>query len=263
MEIGLAVITMSITGLACAAILVVADKFFAVQENPKVEEVAALLPGINCGGCGFAGCSDYAKAIVLHGASITLCGPGGNETAKGIANILGVETAEKQRMVALVHCAGDSSKSTRKSYYNGIADCYAAHSLGGDKLCRYGCLGYGTCARVCPVNAIEITDKRIAVVHSEICIGCGNCLRACPRSLIKMVPADRPLHVICSSKDKGPIVKKACSVGCIGCSLCTKLVKNEAIRMDGALAVVDYTKDPVDTIAAEKCPGHCIINKKF
>jgi len=250
------------TGLACALVLVIADRFFAVHEDPRIEAVAALLPGINCGGCGFAGCSDYARAMVAGEAAVNLCGPGGAETSHKVAAMLGVEASARQRMVALVLCGGDASKTTRKSRYNGVADCVAAHSVGGDKLCRYGCLGYGSCARACPVDAIEITAGRLAVVHPDICIGCGNCVRTCPRSLIRMAPDSRTLHVICSSKDKGPVVKKACSVGCIGCTICTKLVKNEAIKMEGALAVVDYTRDPESDAAAEKCPGHCIVLTK-
>jgi len=250
------------TGVVCALVLVIADRFFAVHEDPRIEAVSALLPGVNCGGCGFAGCADYARALVMENAPVNLCGPGGSETSKNVAAVLGVEAVARQRMVAMVLCGGDFAKTARKSLYNGVADCVAAHSVGGDKLCRYGCLGYGTCARVCPVAAIEITAGRLAVVHPEICIGCGNCVRTCPRTLIKMVPDNRTLHVLCSSKDKGPVVKKACAVGCIGCTLCTKLVKNEAIKMDGALAIVDYTKDPESDAAAEKCPGHCIVLSK-
>jgi Na+-translocating ferredoxin:NAD+ oxidoreductase subunit B len=263
MEIAIAVMAMTGTGLVCALVLVVADRFFAVHEDPRVEAVTALLPGMNCGGCSYAGCSEYAKAVVMGNAAPNLCGPGGPDTAGKVAAMLGMDAPAAQKTVALVLCGGDFSKAVRKSFYNGVADCVAAHAVGGDKLCRYGCLGYGSCARVCPVNAIEITDQQLAIVHPELCIGCRACVRTCPRSLIKMVPVNRTVHVLCSSKDKGPVVRKACGVGCIACTVCTKLVKNEAIKMDGALAVVNYEKDPENEGVAEKCPGHCIVVRKL
>lgn len=260
MEITIAVLAMTATGLVCAAVLVIADKFFAVQEDPRIEAVAAALPGINCGGCGYAGCADYARALVLAHAATNLCGPGGAETARKVAQLLGVAPAAYEKKVALILCGGDSTQAVRKHLYNGVADCTAAHAVdGGDKLCRYGCLGYGSCARVCPVDAIEMTANHLAVVHPDICIGCGACVKACPRSLPKLVPAARSIHVLCRSRDKGPVVRKACSVGCIACTLCTKLADNEAIKMDGFLAVVDYSKPLTNEAVVEKCPGHCIV----
>ena len=260
--IGYTVIAIGGMGLVCGAALAVAARFFAVKEDPRVEEVTELLPGSNCGGCGYAGCADYARAIVVDGAAINLCTAGGSEVLKSLSEYMGVEAAAAEKKVAIVLCGGDSDNAPRRFAYNGIADCAAAHAVdGGDKKCRYGCLGYGSCARVCPVGAIEITDKNLAVVHPDLCIGCGACVRTCPRSLIKMVPAGRYIHVLCSSKDKGPIVKKSCSVGCIGCRICTKLVEDEAITMDGFLAVVDYSK-PIETERpVEKCPGHCIVHR--
>ena len=249
-------------GLTCGLTLALAARFLAVHEDARIEQLAELLPGANCGGCGYAGCADYGKAIIIDGAAVNLCTPGGNETIKHIAALLGVEAAAAERKVAIVLCGGDETRAERKSLYNGIADCTAATLInGGDKVCGYGCLGLGSCARVCPVAAIEITPTRLAVVHAELCIGCGACVKACPRSLIKIVPAHRVIHVLCQSKDKGPIVKKACQVGCIGCRACTKLTEDDAITMDGFLAIVDYTK-PLDHEAiVEKCPGHCIVRR--
>jgi ferredoxin len=162
--------------------------------------------------------------------------------------------------VAIVLCGGDDTKAGRRFAYNGVADCRAASEVGGgDKKCRYGCLGYGSCARVCPVGAIEITDERCAVVHPEICIGCGSCVDACPRSLIKLVPRSGRIHVLCSSKDKRSIVKQACRVGCIACGLCVKLAGNGAIRIRDRLAVIDYSKDLTADGIAERCPSGCIV----
>lgn len=255
-----AVVVFSITGVACGAILAIAARVFAVAEDPRIPQVCGLLPGANCGGCGFAGCAEYARVIVQDDVALNLCTAGGAETAAKLAKWKGVEVQAADKKVALVLCRGNAENAPRRFLYNGVADCAAAHAVGGgDKLCRFGCLGYGTCARVCPVQAIELSGQ-LARVHPHLCISCGACVKACPRKLIKLVPEPRHLHVFCSSLDKGPIVKKACKVGCIACTLCTKLAPDKAIIMNGALAVVDYTK-PIDAEAdalVQKCPGHCI-----
>lgn len=262
MSIALAVLIIGVTGLVCGAVLALAARFFAVHEDPRIEQVTGLLPGANCGGCGFAGCADYATAIVVSGAEVNLCLPGGKDMVAKVAGYMGVAAEARGRTVALVLCGGDDSRASRRFAYNGVADCAAASALGGgEKTCRYGCLGYGSCSRVCPVGAIEITEGRLAVVHPELCSGCGKCVKACPRRLIRRVPQEALIHVLCSSRDKGPAVKKACQVGCVACTLCAKLAANGAIRMDGALAVVDYTK-PIETEdVIEKCPGHCIVKR--
>jgi len=247
-------------GFVCGTALALAAKFLAVKEDPRVEAMEEILPGANCGGCGYAGCAEYAKAVVLEEESIKLCAPGGAEVLGLMAHAMGMDATAEERKVAVVMCAGDSERAPRKHLYNGVADCAAAAAVaGGDKLCSYGCLGYGSCARVCPSGAIEFVDN-VAVVHPDLCISCSACVRACPRDLIKMVPESKSIHVLCSSKDKGPIVKKACQVGCIGCRMCLKLA-GDAFEMDGFLALRNYDI-PVTTegeVIVEKCPGKCIV----
>ncbi len=246
-------------GLICGIALALAARFLAVKEDPRIEQVLDILPGANCGGCAFAGCADYAKAIIIDGIAINLCAPGGQDVINRLSAFMGIDAQAAEKKVAIILCGGDKDNAPRKSAYNGVADCKAAHSVGGgDKICGYGCLGYGSCARACPVNAIELAND-LAVVHADICIGCGICVKTCPRHLIKLIPAQRTIHVLCSSRDKGPVVKKACNVGCIGCSVCVKLAQNEAIKMDGFLAQVDYSKELDNDQLPEKCPGKCIM----
>ncbi|MBU4285562.1 MAG: RnfABCDGE type electron transport complex subunit B [Verrucomicrobia bacterium] len=248
-------------GLFCSVLLGVAARFFAVHEHPRIEALTALLPGVNCGSCGLPGCSEYARALILHGAKVNLCKPGGPETMRQIAVFLGVESVAMERQVAMVLCGGDDKTATRKFRYNGIADCAAAALVGGgDKACGYGCLGLGSCARICPTDAIEITRARLAIVHPELCIGCGQCMNACPKKIIRLVPESRTIHVLCRSKERGIVVKKNCSVGCIACTLCTKVAGN-AIKMEGTLAVVDYSQGLENAEAITKCPQHTIIKR--
>ncbi len=249
-----------LTGLGCGLLLALAARFLAVREDSRVEAVLERLPGINCGACGMAGCAEYAQAIVLNGAPVTLCKPGGAETVKALAAYLGINAQADERQVAMILCGGHNQVAQRQADYNGIADCAAAERIGGDgKTCSYGCMGLGSCARVCPVDAIEITQQRLAQVHPELCIGCGKCVRTCPRSLIVMVPEGRTVHVLCRSRERGPVVRKYCSVGCIGCTRCAKALDNQGIAMDGFLAVVDYRVPITKTEVADVCPQHTIV----
>jgi RnfABCDGE-type electron transport complex B subunit len=244
-------------GLFCGIALAIAEKYLSLKEDPRIGKVAELLPNINCGGCGFAGCADYACAIVLKGSDCNLCAPGGAACARAISAFLGMKAVALEKRTALVLCCGDDTETVRRAAYNGINDCAAVQATaGGDKSCTYGCLGYGTCARVCPVNAITIRNG-LAKVDKNTCIACGKCVTACPRKIIKLVPAAAEIHVLCCSKDKGPAVKKVCGSGCIGCRVCIKFA-NGAIAMDGFLAVVDYSKPLTNEETIAKCPVHCI-----
>lgn len=245
-------------GLVCGSALALAARFLAVKEDPKVAEIEDILPGVNCGGCGYAGCADYAKAVANGAAPIDLCSAGGADVLHKLAAAMGQEAVAGEKQVAIVLCQGSEQNAVHKHAYNGVADCNAASMVaGGDMLCSHGCLGYGSCAFICPVGAIAIKDN-LAIVHPELCIGCKACVKACPRGIIHMVPESRSVHVLCSSKDKGPVAKKACKVACIGCRLCVKL-GGEAFEMDGFLAKRNYDFPAANENVIEKCPGHCII----
>lgn len=243
----------------CAAVLAIANRFISVKEDPRIGKVASILPGANCGGCGYAGCGDYARAIITSDAPLNKCPVGGPDVAQALAAFLGRDAgASGEKMVAYVACGGVAGSAARRALYNGINDCSAAAATGGgDKACRWGCLGYGSCARVCPAKAISLADG-IAKVDAGRCVGCMACVEVCPRKVIRLVPASAKLHVRCSSHDKGPVVRQVCSVGCLGCGMCARLAPG-AFKVEGFLSSRDYSAElPPDETASAKCPGHCI-----
>ncbi len=191
-------------------------------------------------------------------ASAADCPPGGAGAAEKIANILGVAAVAADPQVAVVLCQGDNKKARGKYQYLGIADCNAAQRIAdGPKACPGGCLGLGTCARVCPFGAIEITPDGLAVISREKCTGCKKCVPACPRNVIRMTPLDATVHVLCNSTDKGAVVRKYCQVGCIACQICKKAVP-EAYAIENFLARVVYENYDQAAPAVEKCPTKCI-----
>lgn len=256
-----ATIWIAAIALAAAAALALAERYLTVREDPRIGMVAAALPGANCGGCGFAGCGDYARALVEGTAPNGACSAGGDKCAAEIAAILGVAAAKTERRVALVKCAGTRSETLRTGEYNGICDCAgAAATAGGVKGCRYGCLGYGACASVCPKHAIHIEDG-LAKVNKALCIGCGKCVAACPRKLIALVPASATIHVLCNNPEKGPALRKVCGTGCIGCRLCEKNSGGKEaghFKFNGFLAEVNYDNPPQDASIVAKCPAKCL-----
>jgi electron transport complex protein RnfB len=250
-----------VLGLLCAIILVLADKFMSVPVDERFPKVRECLPGANCGACGFAGCDGYARALVAGTAPNGACPAGGDAVAAEIAKILGVEASATEKRVALVKCCGSRSEAIRIGDYNGICDCgVAAATAGGDKGCKYGCLGYGACANVCPKNAISIVDG-LAKVDKRLCIGCGKCVKACPKGIIELVPASATIHVLCANPDKGPGVRKVCGVGCMGCHLCEKHSGGKEaghFTFQGFLAKVNYDNPPTDEQIVDKCPAKCM-----
>lgn len=252
----------ALVGLVSAVALTIADICLSVPEDPRVGMITAELPGANCGGCGFAGCADYAAALVAGTAENGACAAGGDRCAKAIAAVLGVEAASVEKKVALVKCCGTRSEAIRIGDYNGLCDCnVAASTAGGDKGCKYGCLGYGACANVCPKHAISISDG-LAKVDKRLCIGCGKCISVCPRRIIELVPASATIHVLCNNPDKGPNIRKVCGVGCMGCRLCERNSGGKEAGhfvFDGFLAKVNYANPPVDSQIVAKCPARCMV----
>jgi len=258
-----AILVLAGLGLILSASLALAASKFAVEVDPRIEQIAELLPNVNCGACGYAGCSGLAEAIVKGEAEPTACAPGGPETAKAIAKVLGIEITEVEPKVAVVHCAGDNSRAKRRFEYIGLDDCRAAHELvGGPKVCPDGCLGLGSCARACPFDAITILPRGIAYVDPDKCTGCGKCVSACPRNLIELVPKSARFLVLCSTSLPPKEARKACEVACISCRRCIKEAPKGTIDMVDSKIRIDYkaAKDVDLTPAATVCPTSVILD---
>lgn len=258
-----AVLVLGALGLIFGAVLAIAGKVFAVEKDERYDAILELLPGANCGGCGFAGCASYADAIVNEGADITCCPASTDEARAEIARIMGVQLTKNERLTALVRCNG-GNRSKKKFEYAGLSDCVAAMRVAGGPLeCQYGCLGMGTCVNACPFGAIAINENGVAEVNSEICTGCLKCVSACPRNIIIPVPYTADVNVVCASHEKGAVLRKICDIGCLGCKLCVKTCKYDAIHVEDNLASIDYTKCTGCGECAEKCPRHLIVNSKL
>lgn len=258
MQIIIPVAILAGLGLVFGIVLAIASRVFAVKVDERVPAIVEKLPGANCGGCGYSGCAALAEAIVSGKASPDSCTVGGGEVAAAIGEIMGVKVEATKRMRAQVMCSGTGELTTKKYIYAGAHDCEAAARLGGgDKLCPNSCIGLGSCSAACPFDAIRVVDD-VAVVESDKCRGCGVCVAACPRHIIKMIPYGAAQWVGCMSAEKGALTRKQCEIGCIGCRICEKNCPQGAIKVNGALAAIDYSLCSECGVCAEKCPRHII-----
>lgn len=258
-EIIIAVVTVCVVSLIIGIVLGIAEKVFYVEVDEKETMVREELPGSNCGGCGYAGCDSLAKAIAKGEAPVSACPVGGRPVAEKIAAIMGEEVGEMEKMVAYVKCDGTSDKKKVEYNYLGIDNCVYAAKMPSSSpyACKYGCLGFGSCAKVCPQRAIRIVDRK-AVVDESLCVACGKCLKTCPHELIELVPANSTNRVQCSSHLKGKAVRDACSAGCIACGLCAKNCPHDAIIFENNIAKIDYGKCTRCGACVEKCPRKII-----
>jgi Na+-translocating ferredoxin:NAD+ oxidoreductase RNF subunit RnfB len=257
------VIVLGGLGLFFGAGLAYSAKKFAVEIDPKVEEINEVLPGANCGACGYPGCQAYAEAVVAGQVPPTKCAPGGSDVSSKISSILGLTGVQAEEpKVAVVHCQGGSKEAKDKFIYEGVQDCHAALLIsGGPKACEYGCLGFGSCVKACPFDAIHMNDNGLPVISAEACTGCGVCVGTCPRNIISLIPRSQKVFLGCKSLDRAKAVKSICSVGCFACKLCAnpKVTPEGSIEMDGNLPVIKYPDHEEVFAAVKKCPANCYV----
>ncbi len=264
-----AVITLSAIGVLSAIILFFIAQKFKVIEDPRIDQVAELLPGANCGGCGFAGCRNFAENIVKNESLENMfCPVGGNDLLKQIGPVIGVVAEEKEPTIAVLRCNGSFTNAPSKTQYDGVKSCYFMHTLyPGDNACPYSCLGSGDCVVSCQFDAMYIDEiTGLPVIIEEKCVSCGACVKACPRKIIelrKKGKKSRRIYVSCVNKEKGAISRKNCNVSCIGCGKCVKECKFEAITLENNLAYIDFNKCTLCRKCVAVCPQNSIIELNF
>lgn len=258
--IGIAAAVVGIVGLLIGILLGVAGKFLSVPVDEKEIAVRELLPGNNCGGCGFPGCDGLAKAIANGEAPVNQCPVASADAKVQMAEVMGQTLEEGVKQVAFVKCSGTCEKTEYKYNYYGIHDCRKLALIPGhgEKQCEFGCMGYGSCVKECQFDAIHIING-VAVVDKDACVACGKCSKVCPNGLISLIPYEAKSAVACNSKEKGKAVKDACAAGCAGCTLCAKVCEAGAITMENNLPQIDYEKCNGCGKCAEKCVQKCIV----
>jgi Na+-translocating ferredoxin:NAD+ oxidoreductase RNF subunit RnfB len=258
-----AVLVLGLLGFTFGGILSFASKKFHVEVNPLILQSQELLPGANCGSCGYPGCSGFAAALVEKGEAVTKCPVLSAGNRKKLAELLGQTAgADTEQKTALVRCNGLPGEEYQKFEYHGIPDCQAAILiLNGPKLCPHRCIGLGSCVKACKFDAIVIGPNELPIIDPAKCTSCGKCVLACPKQLITLVPTAKAVHVKCNSHDKGADTRKVCKVGCIGCKMCQKVCAYDAIIIENNLARIDYEKCVECGACVAKCPQKSITLK--
>ena len=258
-QILIAVIVLGALGILFAVVLYFVAQKFKVVEDPLIDEVAEVLPGANCGGCGKAGCRAFAEACVQQGNLDGLrCAPGGDAVAAKIAELLGCAMVQGEPQVAVVRCNPANCGEKRRSNYDGLRSCAFQNTVyTGESGCPFGCLGCGDCVEACQFDAIHLDPATgVPTVDADRCTACGACAKACPRRIIELRnkgKKDRRVYVSCMNREKGAIAMKSCANACIDCGKCEKVCPMSAITIADNLSYIDYTK----CIACRKCVVEC------
>jgi Na+-translocating ferredoxin:NAD+ oxidoreductase subunit B len=263
------ILSLSAIGALAGFILYLIAQKFKVYEDPRIDDVEAVLPGANCGGCGYPGCRGFAENCVkAESLDVLFCPVGGNDVMKNVATALGKVAVAKDPTVAVIRCSGSPEHRQRTNLYDSAPTCEIAAGLySGDTACSFGCLGMGDCVVACTFDAIHMNPVTLLPeVIDEKCTSCGACVKACPKAIIelrKRNKKDRKIFVSCINQDKGAVAKKACSVACIGCKACVKVCQFDAITVENFLAYIDPTKCTLCRKCVVACPTNSILEINF
>jgi RnfABCDGE-type electron transport complex B subunit len=257
----LAVAILGGTGLLFGVLIAVANRRLYVWEDPRIDAVNDLLPGANCGACGYAGCRAFAEAAVRGVVEPAQCTVMGADMRADVAAFLGVDAGSAVRRVARLRCAGGSDVAPARARYTGITSCAAAVATGGGgKACAWGCVGHADCAVACTFGAIAMTDRDLPAVDPALCTACGDCVDACPLDLFVIVPLDQHLFVQCRNLMDGDIATAVCAVACTACGKCVQDAAPGLISIVHGLAVIDDDRVALQSRAAiERCPTGAIV----
>lgn len=257
----LAVMFMLLLGLLLAALLVIANRRLFVYEDPRIDDVEALLPHANCGACGTAGCRAFAEQLVAGEVQPGKCTVNSKDMNQLIASFLGVDLGSEEKRVARLACAGGNHVARTHVRYQGLDTCRAAALVsGGGKGCVWGCLGFGDCEVVCEFDAITMDRHGLPVVDATRCTACGDCVDICPRKLFSLHPVSHRLWVACNNPEAGETAEADCMVLCTGCGRCAADAPEGMISIEDKLAVIDYSRNALASrLAIERCPTGAIV----
>ena len=254
------VLLMAAVGLVGSVLLLIVSKKLAIGEDERLTYLASILPGVNCGACGYPGCEQYAKAM-MAGAPPNACTTGGDRVADELAAFLGVESTGVVQKEAFVACNGSLDHVDPHLEFQGVPSCRVFSTMFFTSLsCPFGCLGFGDCAVACPFDAI-VVENGVARVDTAACTGCGTCTDICPRGVISLVSqGDAPTAsvVTCKNTMPGAKTRKVCSAGCIGCQKCAKACPTQSIAVENNLARVNAETCIGCGTCREVCPTGAI-----